>query len=112
VGKYFLNYCRIFAKSRCPEAILAMILTSLPHLSQVSTSRLKTRFKRFARVIARDGMYAGFAGAKTGHRSPFFGRGLVGLISHVVFFTFAPPVVSGQMSDMSTRFGQFARSLG
>jgi hypothetical protein len=30
---------------------------------------LKTRFKRkrWARVIARDGMYAGFAGAKTGH---------------------------------------------
>jgi hypothetical protein len=29
-------------------------------------SILKTRFNRFAQVIARDGMYAGFAGAKTG----------------------------------------------
>ena len=28
-----------------------MILTSPPHLSQVSTSRLKTRFNRFAHVI-------------------------------------------------------------
>jgi len=30
-------------------------------------SILKTRFSRFAQVIAMDGMYAGFAGAKTGH---------------------------------------------
>jgi len=41
---------------------------------------LNTRFNRFAQVITMDGMYAGFAGAKTGHRSPFFGSGLVGLI--------------------------------
>jgi hypothetical protein len=71
----------LFDKSRRPQAILAMILTSPPHSLQVSMSILKTRFKRFAQVIARDGMYAGFAGAKTGHRSPFFSRGLVGLIS-------------------------------
>ena len=44
-------------------------------------SILNTRLNRCAQVIARDGMYAGFAGAKTGHRSPLFGRGLVGLIS-------------------------------
>jgi hypothetical protein len=48
-------------------------------------SMLKTRFNRFAQVIAKDGMYAGFAGAKTGYRSPFFGRGLVGPINWVVF---------------------------
>jgi hypothetical protein len=29
---------------------------------------VKTRFRRWAQVIAMDGMYAGFAGAKTGHR--------------------------------------------
>jgi hypothetical protein len=29
---------------------------------------LNTRFSRCAQVIAMDGMYAGFAGAKTGHR--------------------------------------------
>jgi hypothetical protein len=29
---------------------------------------VKTRFRRCAQVIAMDGMYAGFAGAKTGHR--------------------------------------------
>ncbi|MCH7506579.1 MAG: hypothetical protein IID60_04685 [Proteobacteria bacterium] len=34
---------------------------------QVSTSMANTRFNRLAQVIARDGMYAGFAGAKTGH---------------------------------------------
>jgi hypothetical protein len=28
---------------------------------------VKTRFSRCAQVIARDGMYAGIAGAKTGH---------------------------------------------
>jgi len=28
---------------------------------------VKTRFSRCAQVIAMDGMYAGFAGAKTGH---------------------------------------------
>ena len=31
--------------------MLAMILTSPPHLSQVSMSILKTRFNRFAQVI-------------------------------------------------------------
>jgi hypothetical protein len=29
---------------------------------------VKTRLSRCAQVIARDGMYAGFSGAKTGHR--------------------------------------------
>jgi hypothetical protein len=29
---------------------------------------VNTRFSRWAQVIAMDGMYAGFAGAKTGHR--------------------------------------------
>jgi hypothetical protein len=53
-----------------------MMRTSPPHSLQVSISILKTRFNRFAQVIAMDGMYAGFAGAKTGHRSPFFGRSL------------------------------------
>ena len=28
---------------------------------------MNTRFRRWAQVIAMDGMYAGFAGAKTGH---------------------------------------------
>ncbi len=44
-------------------------------------SMLKTRFNLCAQVIAMEGMYAGFAGAKTGHRGPFFGRALVGFIS-------------------------------
>jgi len=33
-----------------------------------------TRFSRWAQVIAMDGMYAGFAGAKTGHGGMAFGR--------------------------------------
>jgi len=45
----------------------AIILTAPPHLLQVSMSMLNTRFSLCAQVIARDGMYAGFAGAKTGH---------------------------------------------
>jgi hypothetical protein len=32
-----------------------------------------TRFRRCAQLIATDGMYAGFAGAKTGHRGTAFG---------------------------------------
>jgi len=57
-----------------------MMRTSPPHSLQVSMSILKTRFSLFAQVIAMDDMYAGFAGAKTGHRRPFFRRCLVGLI--------------------------------
>jgi hypothetical protein len=34
---------------------------------------LKTRFSRCAQVIAMEGMYAGFAGAKTGHRRVVLG---------------------------------------
>ena len=51
----------------------AMILTVPPQLLQVSMSMLNTPFKRCAQVIAMDGMYAGFAGAKTGHGGPAFG---------------------------------------
>jgi hypothetical protein len=39
-----------------------------PQARQVSTSMLNTRLSLCAHVIAMDGMYAGFAGAKTGHR--------------------------------------------
>ncbi|MDT8318927.1 MAG: hypothetical protein RQ826_00230 [Xanthomonadales bacterium] len=52
--------------------MLATILTSAPHWSQVVMSMLKTRFNRFAQVIARDGMYAGFAGAKNRSVQPVF----------------------------------------
>ena len=39
---------------------------------------MNTRFKRCAQVIAMDGRYAGFAGAKTGHGGPAFrGRGVL-----------------------------------
>ena len=37
------------------------------HSEHVSISMLNTRLSLCAHVIARDGMYAGFAGAKTGH---------------------------------------------
>jgi len=45
----------------------AMTLADPPQTRHISTSILKTRFSRCAQVIAMDGMYAGFAGAKTGH---------------------------------------------
>jgi len=69
-----------------------MILTPPPHSLQVSiyprapsldaahqftSSIANTRFNRCAQVIAMDGMYAGFAGAKTGHGCPALGWGLV-----------------------------------
>ena len=40
---------------------------SLDVAHQFCLSILNARFNRCAQVIARDGMYAGFAGAKTGH---------------------------------------------
>ena len=49
------------------SSIQAMMHTSPPHSLQVAMSMLKTRFNLRAQVIAKDGMYAGFAGAKTGH---------------------------------------------
>jgi len=48
----------------------AMTLTGPPHFPHVSMSISKTHFKRCSHVIAMDGMYAGFAGAKTGHGRP------------------------------------------
>jgi hypothetical protein len=45
----------------------AMTLAGPPQTRHLSTSILKTRVSRCAQVIAMDGMYAGFAGAKTGH---------------------------------------------
>ena len=41
---------------------------SLDATHQFTLSILNTRFSLCAQVIAMDGMYAGFAGAKTGHR--------------------------------------------
>jgi len=49
------------------SSMQAMTLAAPPQTRHVSTSILKTRFSRCAQVIAMDGMYAGFAGAKTGH---------------------------------------------
>ncbi len=52
-----------------------MIFTFPPQCSQRSRSMRKTLFNRCAQVIATDGMYAGFAGAKTGHGSMPFAAG-------------------------------------
>jgi len=49
------------------SSMQAMTLAVPPQTRHVSTSILKTRFSRCAQVIAMDGVYAGFAGAKTGH---------------------------------------------
>ena len=62
--------------SRCSSIFLmttgssmqAMTLALPPQIRHLSTSRLNTRLSLWAQVIAMDGMYAGFAGAKTGHR--------------------------------------------
>ena len=50
----------------------AMILTGPLHCSHSLMSMPNTRLRRLAQVIAMDGMYAGFAGAKTGHGSALF----------------------------------------
>ena len=69
--------------------IQAMIRSAPPQAEQVSMSMPKTRLSRCAQVNAMEGMYAGFAGAKTGHRSPFFGGRLVGLIRKARSLTLA-----------------------
>ena len=49
------------------SSMQAMTLAAPPLLLQTSMSMLNTRFNCCAQVIAMDGMYAGFAGAKTGY---------------------------------------------
>ena len=44
VSEYLVDYCRIFAKSRCPGAMLAMMRTSPPHSLQVSSSGQQRTF--------------------------------------------------------------------
>ncbi len=52
---------------------------------------LNTRFNNCAQVIAKDGMYAGFAGAKTGHCRMALGRALVLFIVYCFgLFTLTP----------------------
>ena len=48
-----------------------------PQTGQVSMSMPKTRLRRRDQVNAMDGMYAGFAGAKTGHGGVALGGGSV-----------------------------------
>ena len=60
-------------------------------------SILNTRFNRWAQVIARDGMYAGFAGAKTGHRRVALGEAAV-----IPFLISLPaPLASARWCDQS-----------
>ena len=44
---------------------------------------LNTRFRRCAQVIAMDGRYAGFAGAKTGHRGMLLYRRKRVIFDHI-----------------------------
>ena len=49
--KYHPNDQGILTKSRCPEAMLAMMRTSPPHSLQASMSISNTRFNLCAQVI-------------------------------------------------------------
>ena len=63
----------------CPASAasaLGMTLALPPQIRHLSTSMLNTRLSLWAQVIAMDGMYAGFAGAKTGHRRMTLNRGV------------------------------------
>ena len=53
----------------------AMALALPTQIHHLSTSMLNTRLSLWAQVIAMDGMYAGLAGAKTGHRRMTMNRG-------------------------------------
>ena len=68
-----------------------MIRTAPPQAGQVSMSMPNMRFRRCVQVIAMDGMYAGFAGAKTGHGSAALRRRfLLFLIGYPGFGALAP----------------------
>ncbi len=51
-----------------------------------------TRFSRCAQVIVMDGMYAGFAGVKTGHRCPALHRHALLLLRGGLGFGALPPL--------------------
>ena len=73
------------------SSMQAMIRSAPPQAGQVSMSMPKTRFSRCAHVIAMDGMYAGFAGAKTGHCcSAFRWRFLLSLLEGFGFGSLPP----------------------
>jgi len=59
------------------SSMQAMTFMAPLQAGQVSISILNTRLSHCAHVIAMDGMYAGFAGAKTGHGGVALGRGSV-----------------------------------
>ncbi len=77
----------------------AITLRVPPQAWQVSTSMLNTRLRRCAQVIAMDGMYAGFAGAKTGHGGTALGRCLIICLfrfRRLRLTAFTPPCRSNQ----------------
>jgi len=69
----------------------AITLAAPPQMRHVSTSISNTRLSLCAQVIAMDGMYAGFAGAKTGHRHMTLGGRFLVLILCDFLATLAPP---------------------
>ncbi len=64
-------------------------------------SILKTRFSRCINVIAKDGMYAGFAGAKTGHGSmPLFSSLFQPRVRSCVLLRSFPPLSRGYLNSV------------
>jgi len=59
------------------SSMQAMIFTGPWHCSHSLMSMRNTRFRRRAQVITMDGMYVGFAGAKTDHGGMLFHWGAV-----------------------------------
>ena len=59
-----LNDIRVFNTPHHPYRTTALLADR--DINPIA-ARSNTRFKRCTQVIAMDGMYAGFAGAKTGH---------------------------------------------
>ena len=94
------------------SSMQAMIRSAPPQAGQVSMSMPKTRFSRCAHVIAMDGMYAGFAGAKTGHCcSAFRWRFLLSLLEGFGFGSL-PPLPWCHRGAISTVGGKYAIITG
>jgi len=75
VGEYLLNNCWGFDTSDDLDRTTALTAGFAKSRRSQAIAIPNRRFNRFAQVIARDGMYAGFAGAKTGHGCPALSRG-------------------------------------
>ena len=90
----------------------AMLRSAPPQVGQVSMSMPKTRLRRCAQVNAMEGMYAGFAGAKTGQCCPALRRRFLLLFLEGFGLVTLPPLPRCHRGAVSTVGGKYAMEAG